>query len=125
MELLHADLDGKVAAPGSTRIREGVRMKLRTPRTVTIPRLCGVGTPADEARDDVLAYFDRELASRGWLSGGGSSGIRTTDEVDARACHKDDRVIRVGVFRLPLPARDIETDARLTYYEVALIGEKV
>jgi hypothetical protein len=72
---------------------------------------------ADVPWEDVLAYFDAELARRGWEPGGGSSGLTSTDEYVVEAWHKSDRILRLGYMRNGPPGANFGT-----FYDVALIG---
>ena len=124
MASLQSETDGQLSAPGSTQVQDGghgAENSIEGP----IPAIVWRRYAIDAKPDAVLSFFDDELASRGWLAGGGSSGIRSTDETTARSWHKDDRILRVGIFRVPPPITGVETNANLTYYEVALIAEKL
>jgi hypothetical protein len=112
------------SVPESTRIRDGGHEAENT-IDGPVPAVAWRWYSVDKKPDEVVAFFDRELTAQGWSSGGGSSGIPTTDEVDARAWHKVAFVVRLGIFRFPRPLGVNDTDANLTYYEVALIAEKV
>jgi hypothetical protein len=69
--------------------------------------------------EDVVAYFDTELRGRGWLRGGGSSGIvMSHDELDLTAWSKGDRILRLSHRRF-VPNVTVGFP---TYYEVTLIG---
>ena len=45
-------------------------------------------------------FYAGELASRGWVAGGGESGITGTHEIEARAWHRDGLVFRLGFWKL-------------------------
>jgi hypothetical protein len=46
--------------------------------------------------EEILEFYNSELASRGWETGGGSSGIRSTGETKVCAWHTDQLVLRLG-----------------------------
>lgn len=69
----------------------------------------------------MLAYFDREQRSSGWLEGGGSSGGRSTQEWDAASWHKGDRILRLAHRRNTLAAE--VPGSFIPIYRVTLIGQ--
>jgi hypothetical protein len=111
---LHMDGSVELAAGGHDAMRGGYY----APVPAIVWRSYGVDAPFDEVR----RYFDTELSDRGWSPGGGSSGTRTTDEHDAEAWHKGDRILRLAHLRNP---PTLEPRSFMTYYGVALIGQGI
>lgn len=107
--------------PGSSELLSGGYDEEQTPEG----RLAAVAWReygVDASWDEVVAYFDAELANQGWEDGGGSSGLKSTAEHAVRAWHRDDRILRLGHLRnSPKP----ESGSFITFYEVALIGQGV
>lgn len=79
----------------------------------------------DASREDIERFYAEELASRGWSDGGGSSDIRTTGELSARAWHKNDVVFRLA-FPNPQQQADPEPFTQYeTIFDARLIGKEV
>jgi hypothetical protein len=70
--------------------------------------------------DNVVTYFDREMRGRGWQAGGGSSGARSTQELDVAAWHIGDRTLRLAHRR---NATRPNSGSFTTIYTVTLIGQ--
>jgi hypothetical protein len=106
---------------GSTELASGGHDEERTPEGV-LPAIAWREYGVEASWDEIVAYFDAELAEQGWEDGGGSSGIRSTSEHAVEAWHKGDRILRLGHLRYsPSP----ESGSFLAYYRVSLIGQGV
>jgi hypothetical protein len=75
---------------------------------------------ADASDEEVERFYAEELGARGWTEGGPGSGIRSTDELRARAWRKDDVVFRLA-FPDPKQRSDPEPFSRYqTIYDARL-----
>jgi hypothetical protein len=115
---LAAEPEASLQSPASTQLQSGGyegRATLDGPlASVTWRRY---GTQSSWA--EVVSYFDEELGSLGWATGGGSSGIvMSHDEVHLTAWNKGDRILRLSHRRF-VPNVTVGFP---TYYEVTLIG---
>ena len=107
--------------PGSTELASGGTDEEQTPEG-GLPAIAWRRYGVDASWEEVIAYFDRELAAQGWEDGGGSSGLTSTIEHAVQAWHRDDRILRLGHLRgSPKP----EAGSFRTFYSVALIGQGV
>jgi hypothetical protein len=77
-------------------------------------------TPATP--DDVRAFFERELAARGWLAGGGSAVIGSQFEAIVCAWHRGNDTLRVAVFNDSYRDSQLGGSSAVTEYELALIA---
>lgn len=124
LDELRALPEADLAYPGSEEVNGGGReaeMTVSGPVSAATWMWFGVNATAEEIED----FYAEELSSRGWVDGGGSSGIRTTTELSAHAWHKGD-----VVFRLAFPDPKEHLDQELfeqhqTVYDARLIGKDV
>lgn len=79
----------------------------------------------DASGEEIERFFAEELASRGWLDGGGSSGIRSTGEFGAQAWRKDHVVFRPAFPDLEQRADPEPLSRYQTIYDARLIGKEV
>ena len=109
--------------PGSTLIAERARPGERN-IDGRLSATSGHRLGTQDAAADVEAWYDRELAARGWLPSQSTSGIRSTAESTARAWERDGIVLRFAVRSRnsrSLPPEQLTGFA--TVYEVTLIGD--
>jgi hypothetical protein len=118
---LSEEVEAQFQVPGSNLLASGGTDREQTPEG-DIPAIAWRRYGADASWEEVVAYFEAELHDRGWESGGGSSGLRSTIEYAVEAWHKGDRILRLGHLRnSPKP----DAGSFQTFYSVALIGQGV
>ena len=120
---LRARPEAGLIFPGSDQLRDGGFDAEMTPDGPQAAQWWAIfGTHASSA--EILAFYEAELASRGWEPGGGSSGISGTNEESASAWHTNDFVFRLGFWK---PERWTEDDESpyATVYEIRLIERTV
>jgi hypothetical protein len=104
---------------GSTQLADGGNDAERTIEG-DIPAIAWRRYGVNARWDEIVAFFDNELSRRGWEPGGGSSGLRSTDEKAVEAWHSGDRILRLGELR----RAPVENAGQfVTFYEVALVGQ--
>jgi hypothetical protein len=107
---------------GSVELIAGGHDAEQTPEG-PLPALAWREYGVDATWDELVAYFESELRDREWEDGGGSSGGPSTQELDAVAWHKGDRILSLAHRR-----NTLAPDASGTYamiYRVTLIGQGV
>jgi hypothetical protein len=83
-------------------------------------RLYGSNASIEEVED----WYRRELTSRGWLPGAGSSAATSTDELAVCAWHTAQYRFRLGFWRRDIaPELDPHAADYASIYEVAIIPE--
>lgn len=103
--------------PGSVLLRTGHHASTSEAVAQTWKQL-----GSDASLLDIQAYYEHELAGRGWVPGGGSSGILGTSERGICVWHNDKVVIRLSFWKpQKWRARYPADPSYRTVYELALI----
>ena len=120
MEVLRLLPEADLLYPGSEVIsRGGNDERWMWGGTLTAVTWQYVGVNASPA--EIEAWYEAELTSRGWVDGGGSSAIPTTNELWVRAWERNGITFRLGV-RDPhgARARPEQFERYETVYDVRL-----
>ena len=118
---LQSEAEADLLYPGSEQLSDGGHGPddtIEGPVPSVYWRILG----SNDSGSEILEFYEIELAARGWEPGGGSSGIPSTSELDARAWSQGPTVFRLA-FKDPEEwhQRLEGSDRFVTLYEISLI----